>query len=47
MEKYHIYEADALQISSARYSSSSQFLTGDMRLKEVASREGLKPVYLG
>lgn len=47
VEKYHIYEADALQISSARYSGSSQFLTGDMRLKEVASREGLKPVYLG
>ncbi len=41
VEKYHIYEADAIQIASAKYVDSSQFLTGDKRLHEVAVEEGV------
>jgi len=47
VEKYHIYEADAIQIASARYVNASQFLTGDKRLHEVAIEEKLDSTYLG
>jgi len=46
IEKYHIYEADALQLISAIHVGSKQLLTGDRRLAEVAREEGLKAVYL-
>jgi len=41
LEKHHIYEADALQVASAKYVGADQFLTADRRLHEVASEEGL------
>ncbi len=47
IEKYHIYEADAVQIASAKYINASQFLTGDKQLYEIAVNEGLNGVYLG
>jgi len=46
LEKHHIYEADALQIASAKYIESERFLTGDERLHEVAIEEGLNSVIL-
>jgi len=47
MEKYHVYEADALQIVSAKYANADQFLTGDKRLHEIATEERLNSVCLG
>ena len=47
IERHHIYEADAIQIVSAKYVNSVEFLTGDKRLHEVALKEGLKSRYLG
>ena len=46
IEKHHIYEADAIQIASAKHVNSSQFLTGDRRLHEVAVEEGINSKYL-
>jgi len=46
IEKYHIYEADAIQLASAKYVNASQFLTGDKQLHEVATEEKLNSVYL-
>jgi len=47
IEKYHIYEADAIQLASAKYVNASQFLTGDKQLHEVATEEKLNSMYLG
>lgn len=46
IEKHHIYEADAIQISSARNVNASKFLTGDEKLHEIAGKEGLESIYL-
>jgi len=42
--KHHIYEADALQISSCKGAECSMFLTADKRLLEAALHEGLNAV---
>lgn len=47
VEEYGIYQADALQIVSARRVNASSFLTGDKQLHEIAVKEGLNSVYLG
>ena len=47
IEKHHIYEADAIQITSAKYINATQFLTGDKRLYEIALKEKLNSTYLG
>lgn len=47
VEKYHIYQADALQVVSAKYIGATTFLTGDKLLFEVAVKEGLNSTYLG
>jgi len=44
IEKYHIYEADALQIASAKMVKATQFFTGDKRVYETASTEGLRSI---
>ena len=44
MEKYHIYQADALQILSSKKVNADEFYTGDKRLNEVAISEGLNSV---
>ena len=46
VEEYHVYEADALQVATAKHVAASEFLTGDMRLHEVASSSGLKSLCL-
>ncbi len=47
IERHHIYEADALQIVSAKHVNAAEFLTGDEKLHEVALAEGLNSAYLG
>lgn len=47
IEKYHIYQADALQIASAKNIKAAQFLVADKKLHEIASEEGLNSIYLG
>jgi len=46
VEKYHIYQADALQIATAKLVRSEQFITGDKDLYSVAVEEGLSASYL-
>jgi predicted nucleic acid-binding protein len=47
LEKHHIYQADALQIASAKHVHAAQFLVADKRLHEAACKEGLNSIYLG
>jgi len=46
LEKYHIYEADAIQIASAKHIKAESLLTSDKRLHEIALNEGLNSIYL-
>jgi len=39
--RYHIYEADAIQIVSSKYCNSEVFLTADKRLAEIAKDLGI------
>ena len=47
IEKYHIYEADALQLLSAKHVNSERFYTADTSLHEIALKENLKSEYVG
>ncbi|ALM75465.1 type II toxin-antitoxin system VapC family toxin [Thermococcus barophilus] len=47
IERHHIYQADAIQIVSAKVAKADLFLTGDKRLYEIAKEEDLKSQYLG
>lgn len=40
--KHNIYQADALQVVSAKHAGADIFYTGDRELAKVASSEGLK-----
>ena len=44
IENYHIYEADALQIASAKHIKASELYTADKKLCEIASKEGIKVI---
>ncbi|RLE98361.1 MAG: PIN domain nuclease [Thermoprotei archaeon] len=46
IEKHHIYQADALQIASAKYVDARQFLTADEKLYSIAVEEGLNSIQL-
>ncbi len=46
IEKYHIYEADALQIVSAKRINAQKLYTGDRQVHEIATREGINSIYL-
>lgn len=46
IERYHIYQADALQVASAKSVKAEQFFVADRKLHEVALKEGLNPTYL-
>ena len=46
IEKHHIYQADALQITSAKAAQADKFLVADKRLHAVAVSEGLNSVLL-
>jgi len=39
--QYHVYEADAIQIASARSLDADIFLSADQKLLEVAARENM------
>ena len=47
IQKYHIYQADALQLVSAKYEAVEEFYTADKRLHKVALEEGLNSILLG
>ena len=47
VEKYHIYQADALQVVSAKNVGVEQLLSGDRRLVDVSREEGIDSDYLG
>ena len=47
VEKHHIYEADALQIVSAKRLNADQLLTGDRRLADISNKEAVNATYLG
>jgi predicted nucleic acid-binding protein len=47
VEKHHIYEADALQIVSAKNIGADQLLSGDQRLVDISKKEEVNAVYLG
>ena len=42
IEKYHIYQANAIQIVSSREINAEEFYTGDKTLCTIAELEGLK-----
>jgi len=46
VEKHHIYIADSLQISSAKYINSEEFFTSDEKLHKAALAEGLDSIIL-
>ncbi|RLI88404.1 MAG: hypothetical protein DRO98_03235, partial [Archaeoglobales archaeon] len=39
--RYHIYEADAIQIVSSKYCNSEVFLTADRQLAEISKDFGI------
>jgi len=45
IEKHHVYQADALQIVSAKAVDASEFLTSDKGLFEIAKKEKLNSTY--
>ncbi|MHB9301750.1 type II toxin-antitoxin system VapC family toxin [Thermofilum pendens] len=47
VEKYHVYEADALQLVSAKYVGAEEFYTGDEQLHKIAAEERVGSVYVG
>jgi len=47
IENHHIYEADALQIATAKRLNAKKFLTADSNLHEIAEKENLHSIYLG
>jgi len=47
IEKHHIYQADAIQVVSAKQVGCRDFVTADEGLHRVALTEGLKCTYLG
>ena len=47
VERHDIYQADALQITSARSVDADELVTGDRRLAEVSEAEAVKATYLG
>ncbi|MEM2704468.1 MAG: PIN domain nuclease, partial [Candidatus Bathyarchaeia archaeon] len=47
IERYNVYQADALQVASAKIIKAEQFFVADRKLHEVALKEGLNPTYLG
>lgn len=47
VDRYHVYEADALQILSAKDMRVDKLYTGDKLIHEIAMKEGLDSLYLG
>ena len=47
IECHNLYEADALQIATAKKVGAESFLTADSVLHEIAQKENLHSIYLG
>ena len=47
LEKHHIYEADVLQVVSAKHVDAEKLYTGDKQVHDVVTEEGISSVYLG
>ena len=47
IEKYHIYQADAIQVVSAKVVNADEVVTADKRLYQVLVSEGLRAKYVG
>lgn len=45
MKKYHVHEADALQIVSAKHIEAQRLYTGDKQVHEIAVKEGIDSTY--
>ncbi|RLG59095.1 MAG: PIN domain nuclease [Candidatus Hydrothermarchaeota archaeon] len=46
IEEHHIYQADALQIATAKYINTNKFLTADKKLHKIARKEKLNSILL-
>ncbi len=46
LEKHHIYEADAVQVASAKHVDADTMYTGDKRLQKVARLESINSICL-
>ncbi|MFW6110593.1 MAG: type II toxin-antitoxin system VapC family toxin [Thermoproteota archaeon] len=46
VERHHIYQADALQIVSAKHSYADQLLTGDHKLAKISNLEDINAIQL-
>ena len=44
LEKHHVYQADALQVTSAKAINAAKFFTYDKRMYEIANSEGLQTI---
>jgi len=47
IEKHHVYEADALQVATAKHLNAGEFLTADYILHEMAQKENLHSIQVG
>ncbi len=47
VEERHVYQADALQVESAKRVGADLFMSADERLVEIAKEEGLNAVFVG
>ena len=47
IKKHHIYEADALQIVSAKHVEAHKLYTADRQVHEVSVKEGVNSEYIG
>lgn len=46
IESHHAYQADTLQIATAKHLNAGRFLTADRTLHEIAQKENLSALYL-
>lgn len=47
IEKHHVYQADAIQIASAKIINADEFLVADKRLHQIALEEEINSKYIG
>ncbi|BDR93388.1 type II toxin-antitoxin system VapC family toxin [Vulcanisaeta souniana] len=47
IENYHIYQADAIQVATARFVGASEVVTADKKLYQVLINEELNAKYIG
>ncbi|MGC9180395.1 MAG: type II toxin-antitoxin system VapC family toxin [Vulcanisaeta sp.] len=47
IEKYHIYQADAIQVATAKSVGANEVITADKKLHQILINEGLSTKYIG